>query len=76
MVDGSEPSAHGDSLFNLSSDFLLAKRFDHDEGDGEVECSGVHPNWQESCSHQIGEIPLLNEEHVRCCVHACKAVCS
>lgn len=64
MVDGVEPLAHAQALPDLHFDLFLAQGLQQHEGDSSVEGSCVQPAWQESLSHDRGEVALSDVEHV------------
>jgi hypothetical protein len=67
VVESVEVLAHDQSLSPLLSNLLLGERFQKDWDDNGVAESPVLPGWEDSRSSNIGEVTLLDVEHVESC---------
>ena len=66
VVESVEVLAHDQSLSPLLSNLLLGERSQKDWDDNGVAESPVLPGWEDSRSSNIGEVTLLDVEHVEC----------
>lgn len=64
MVKGVEVLAHDQSLSPLLSDLLLGEGSQEDWDDDGVAESPVLPGWEDSRPGNIGEVTLLDVQHV------------
>ena len=75
MVGSVEPFTHDESLSALSVNLVLSERLQHDKGVQKHEGTGVSPHGQDSGSHDVGAIVLLQVERVGCGEHATGEEC-
>tara|TARA_B110000305_G_C19108593_1_gene478682 strand:- start:175 stop:384 length:210 start_codon:yes stop_codon:yes gene_type:complete len=66
VIEGVKVLAHDQSLSPLLSHLLLGERSQEDWDDKRVAESPVLPGWEDSRSGNIGEVALLDVEHVEC----------
>lgn len=64
MVEGVEVLAHDQSLSPLDGDLLLGEWSQKDWDDDCIDDGPVLPGWEDSRSSNIGEVTLLDVEHV------------
>jgi len=64
VVESVQVLAHDQSLSPLLSNLLLGERSQKDWDDNGVAESPVLPGWEDSRSSNIGEVTLLDVEHV------------
>ena len=66
MVGGVEPLAHDESLSELHVQLIGSEGLEHDEGVEGHKASGVHPDGEDSASHDVGAVVFLQVQHVGC----------
>ena len=66
MVESEEVLAHDESLLPLLVDLSCGQWLQKKGDDDGVEQEVVLPGWEDSRSGNIGEVALLDVEHVEC----------
>jgi hypothetical protein len=64
MESALEPLAHSETLSDLNVDLIRGQGLEENESDGNVEAEGVHNSGGNAGAALLGEVALLDEEHV------------